>query len=655
MKNTQLLTTSSGLIVAVVLFLAINMASNTTLKSVQWDLTDNKLYTLSDGSKNILTNLPEPITLRLYLSQKLVTSLPGINSYAVRVQELLEQYQRLAGDKLKLMVIDPEPFSEEEDRAEGYGLQGVPLNDSNTSLYFGLVGTNSTDDQELITFFNPSREEFLEYDITQMVYRLANPQQQVVGIMSSLPIQGEKGSPLMQASSAPPWMIVDHLQKLFEIRPIDTKVEDIPKDIKVLLLVHPKHLGEETLYAIDQFVLKGGRLIVFVDPYSEADQPPADPNNPMAAMQAPRYSELTKLFDAWGIEMVGKKVVGDMKLAQTVQVRKGSNKLERIKYPVWMALNSSEFFNAQDTVTAKIGNMLVASSGALVKKGNVGTEIVPLMESSDQAMLVDTDKIGPLSDPEELLNSFKPEGKKFTLAARITGTVKTAFPDGKPKKAETDKDKKDAEADKEKDKDKDKEETPPLTESAEPINLIVVADTDLLEDQFWVRVQNFLGQRIALPFSANATFVSNAVDNLTGSNDLISVRNRGSFARPFTAVEALQQEAEHSFREKEKELQTRLQDTDQKLRDLQNQKQKDNAMALTVEQQQEIARFRDEKIKIRKELRNVQHELQKNIDGLEGLMKFINIGLMPLLIGIGGIILSLYRSRRKRGLQPVKG
>jgi ABC-type uncharacterized transport system involved in gliding motility auxiliary subunit len=650
MKNTQLLTTS-GLLVAVVLFLAINMASNTILKSVQWDLTDNKLYTLSDGSKNILTNLPEPITLRLYLSQKLVTSLPGINSYAVRVQELLEQYQRLAGDKLKLMVIDPEPFSEEEDRAEGYGLQGIPVNDSNTSFYFGLVGTNSTDDQELITFFNPSREEFLEYDVTQMVYRLANPQPQVVGIMSSLPIQGEKGSPLMQASSSPPWMIVDHLQKQFEIRPIDTKVEEIPKDIKVLLLVHPKHLGEETLYAIDQFVLKGGRLIVFVDPYSEAEQPPVDPNNPMAAMQAPRYSELTKLFDAWGIEMVGKKVVGDMKLAQTVQVRKGGNKLERIKYPVWMALNSSDFFNAQDTVTAKIGNMLVASSGALMKKGNVGTDLVPLMESSDQAMLVDTDKIGPLSDPEELLNSFKPEGKKFTLAARVTGTVKTAFPDGKPKQEETDKDKKDQEAE----KDKDKEETPPLKESAEPINLIVVADTDLLEDQFWVRVQNFLGQRIALPFSANATFVSNAVDNLSGSNDLISVRNRGSFSRPFTAVEALQQEAEQSFREKEKKLQTQLQETDQKLRDLQNQKQKDNAVALTAEQQQEIARFRDEKIKIRKELRNVQHELQKNIEGLEGWMKFINIGLMPLLIGIGGIILSLYRSRRKRGLQPVKG
>lgn len=650
MKNTQLLTTS-GLLVAIVLFLAINMASNTTLKSVQWDLTDNQLYTLSDGSKNILTNLPEPVTLRLYLSQKLATGLPGINSYTVRVQELLEQYQRLAGDKLKLMVIDPEPFSEEEDRAEGYGLQGIPVNDSNTSFYFGLVGTNSTDDQETITFFNPSREEFLEYDITQMVYRLANPEQQVVGILSSLPIQGEKGTPFQQGSASPPWMIVDHLQKLFEIRPLDTKVEEIPKDIKVLLLVHPKHLGEETLYAIDQFVLKGGRLIVFVDPYSEADQPPVDPNNPMAAMQAPRYSELTKLFDAWGIEMVDKKVVGDMKLAQTVQVRKGSNKLERIKYPVWMALNSSDFFNAQDTVTAKIGNMLVASSGALVKKGNVGTDLVPLMESSDQAMLVGVDKVGPLSDPEELLNNFKPEGKKFTLAARVTGKVKTAFPDGKPKKEEKDKDKKDAEAD----KDKDKEEAPPLTESAEPINLIVVADTDLLEDQFWVRVQNFLGQRIALPFSANATFVSNAVDNLSGSNDLISVRNRGSFARPFTAVEALQQEAEQSFREKEKELQTRLQETDQKLRDLQSQKQKDNAIALTVEQQQEIARFRDEKIKIRKELRNVQHELQKDIEGLESWMKFINIGLMPLLIGFGGMILSLYRSRRKRGLQPVNG
>jgi len=650
-KHLHLFTTT-GLLMAVVLFLAINMVSNTTLKTAQLDLTEGKLYTLSEGSKNIVQTLSEPITLRFYLSKKLVSNLPGINSYTVRVQELLEQYQRLAGDKLKLQVIDPEPFSEEEDRAEGFGLQGVPLNDSNTAMYFGLVGTNSTDQQENITFFTPSREEFLEYDITQLIYRLATAKQQVIGIMSSLPLQGEAGSPLMPNSGTPSWMIVDHLRQLFEVRTVDTKVEEIPKDLSVLLLIHPKDLSERTLFALDQFVLTGGRLMVFVDPYAEADQPPANPSNPLAAMQAPRNSELSKLLDAWGVELVARKVVADVTVGQTVQVRKG-NKIMRLKYPVWIDLNSgvADFFNKKDIVTAKLGNVIMASVGSLVKKGTVGTEVVPLIESSDQAMLVDTDKLGPLSEPEELLRGFKPEGKKFILAARLTGKVKTAFPDGKPKAEE-----KKAEGDQVADQDKEKpEETPALTESKEPINIIVVADTDLLADQFWVRVQNFLGQRLALPFSANATLVSNAVDNLSGSNDLISVRNHGGFARPFTKVEAIQQEAEQKFREKEKELVARLQETDQKLRTLQSQKQEGNTVALSIEQQQEIAKSREEKIKIRKELREVQHELQKDIERLETQMKFINIGLMPLLIGIGGIGLSLYRTRRKRPVLPVKG
>lgn len=650
-KHSHLFTTT-GLLMAMVLFLAINIVSNTTLKTAQLDLTEGKLYTLSEGSKNILQTLAEPITLRFYLSKKLVSNLPGINSYAVRVQELLEQYQRLAGDKLKLQIIDPEPFSEEEDRAEGFGLQGVPLNDSNTSIYFGLVGTNSTDKQENITFFTPSREEFLEYDITQLIYRLATAKQQVIGIMSNLPLSGEAGSPLMPGSGTPSWMIVDHLRQLFEVRTVDTKVEEIPKDLSVLLLIHPKDLSERTLFALDQFVLAGGRLIAFVDPYSEADQPPANPSNPLAAMQAPRNSELSKLLDAWGVELVAHKVVADVTVGQTVQVRKG-NKIMRLKYPVWIDLNSgvADYFNKKDIVTAKLGNVIMASAGAIVKKGTVGTEVVPLIESSDQAMLVDTDKLGPLSEPEELLRGFKPEGKKFILAARLTGKVKTAFPDGKPKAEE-----KTTEDNKEADKDKEKtEEIPALTESKEPINIIVVADTDLLADQFWVRVQNFLGQRLALPFSANATLVSNAVDNLSGSNDLISVRNHGGFSRPFTRVEAIQQEAEQKFREKEKELMARLQETDQKLRTLQSQKQEGNTVTLSMEQQQEIAKSREEKIKIRKELRDVQHELQKNIERLETQMKFINIGLMPLLIGIGGIGLSLYRTRRKRPVLPVKG
>jgi ABC-type uncharacterized transport system involved in gliding motility auxiliary subunit len=622
--NKKILTTS-GLLMAVALLLAVNIISDITLKSARLDLTEQQLYTLSDGTRNILKNLEEPITLRFFLSQKLATRLPGINNYTVRVRELLEEYQRAAGDKLKLKLIDPEPFSEAEDSAVGYGLQGIPVDTNKTVFYFGLAGTNSVDDEEVIPFFSPNREEFLEYDLTKLIYQLANPKQKVVGIMTTLPVLGERASPFQQ-NAAQSWMIVEHIRQLFDVRNISTDVETIPDDISVLMLIHPKELSDATLYAIDQFILKGGRAIVFADPYSEAYQPPTDPNNPLAALQAPRNSELTKLFDAWGIELVPNKVVGDLHVAQKVQMRKGARAIV-VNYPVWMALNDERYFNKKDIITAKLGNIRVATPGALVEKGDVETDIIPLIESGNEAMQIGVEKLSFFAEPENLARDFKAEGK-FTLAARITGKVKTAFPDGKPTDDEDD-------------------QTEHLTESAEPINLIVVADTDILEDKFWVRIQNIFGQRLAIPHAANATFVSNALDNLSGSNDLISVRNRGTFARPFTRVEAIQQEAEQRFREKEKELEARLEETEQKIRNLQNQKQDGNELMLSVEQQQEIVRFRQEKVKIRKELRNVQHALQKDIERLETQMKFINIGLMPLLIGFWGITLSIWNRRRR--------
>lgn len=630
--NKKILTTT-GLLIATALLLAVNITSDSLFKSARLDLTANQLYTLSEGSKNILAKLEEPLTLRLYLSEKLATTLPGINSYTVQVKELLEEYQRIAGDKLQLLVIDPEPFSEEEDRAEGYGLQGIPTDNTNDTFYFGLAGTNSTDDQEVIAFFSPNRAEFLENDVTKLIYQLTKPKRKVVGIMSSLPLQGDM-TPFTQGGNEP-WMILDHIRQLFEVRNLETSLTEIPKEVDVLMLVHPKSLSDSTLYAIDQFVLNGGRAIVFVDPYSEADQPPMDKNNPMASLQAPRNSELTKLFDAWGIELVPNKVVGDLKTAQKVQVRKGASAVV-VTYPVWMDLSEDQYFNKEDIITAKLGNIIVATPGALVKKGEVPTEMVPLIESGNQAMQIETTKLGFFAEPDSLARDFKPEGK-FTLAARITGKVKTAFPDGKPKEEKK-------ETDEQQPPETDK---PHLTEAAEPINVIVIADTDLLEDKFWVRVQNFVGQRIALPHANNATLISNALDNLSGSNDLISVRNRGSFARPFTRVAAIQQEAEQRFREKEKELLAKLQETDQKIRELQSRKQEGNKLMLSIEQQQEVERFRDEKIKTRKELRNVQHELHKNIARLETKMKFINIGLIPLLIGIGGITISFLSRRRK--------
>jgi ABC-type uncharacterized transport system involved in gliding motility auxiliary subunit len=637
------LLTTTGLLIGIILFLAVNIVGNVAFKAMRIDLTENQLYTLSTGSKQILQSLDEPITLRFYLSQKLATSLPSLNTYTIRVRELLEEYQRIAGGKLQLEVIDPEPFSEAEDRAVGYGLQGVPLDDSNTTFYFGLVGTNSVDDKEIITFFQPNREEFLEYDMTKLIYQLSHPKQKVVGIMSTLPIEGDKTAPFAQ-NATPPWMIIEQLRQSFDVRSVELDTTEIDPEINVLMLVHPKNLTEQTQYAIDQFVLKGGRLLVFVDPYAETEELPSDPNNPFANINMPRNSDLGPLFEKWGVEMIHGKVVGDMTLAQKVQIRKG-NRMYVTDYPIYMNVNDKTFLNQEDIITTNLSNITLASAGALKKREGSDMTFEPLLQSSTNAMLIDTVKLGMLADPEAMVRDFKAE-QQFTLAARISGKVKTAFPDGKPKAPVTDENKADDTT-----ADDEVAKKAHLAESVDAVNIIVIGDTDMLQDQFWVQVQNFLGQRIALPQAANATLLTNAIDSLTGSNELISVRSRGSATRSFTKLEEIQKEAEQKFREKEKELQARLEETEKKITELQSQKQQgDNTIILSVEQQREIENFRQEKIKIRKELRNVQHELRKDIENLENRMKFLNIGLIPLLIGVGGFGLSFYRNRRKRNL-----
>ena len=634
--NIRLLT-GSGLAVAVVLFFTVNVLSHVALRSARFDLTEQRLYTLSEGSRKILQSLDEPVTLRFYLSKKLAVELPGIQGYTNRVLELLQEYEQAAGGNLILHVIDPEPFSEEEDRAVGHGLRGVPLDRGNVQFYFGLVGTNATDGRELIPFFQQSREEFLEYDLTKLVHRLANPEQKIVGLLSTLPVAGGPQTPFPQAQGSPPWMIMDSIRDVMEVKVLDKAVTDIPADVDVLMVVHPKRLSDPTLYAIDQFVLRGGRAVVFVDPHSEADRVPPNPQNPMG-MQGPRDSDLGRVFDAWGIELVNGKVAGDLPLAKRVNFQKQS-RMAVADYPVWIDLTPRQL-NAEDVVTAKLPNLTMASAGVLRKKEDSAIEWTPLVETDDQAMQIDAARLQFMPDVEGLLRDYRPGEETLVLAARLTGKVNTAFPDGRPEAGEAGKPETAGAG-------KATEQHPHLAESAEPINVIVVADTDMLQDRFWVQVQNFLGQRIGIPTSANNDFVTNALDNLTGSHDLISVRNRGSFTRPFTLVRAIQQEAEVRFRQKEQALQQRLKDTERKIQDLQSRKEDQTTVILSAEQEAALEGFRQELVATRKELRNVQHELQKNIETLENVVKFLNIGLMPLAIAVGGVVFSAYTMRRR--------
>jgi len=639
MVNRKRVYTWSGLAIAVALLFAVNLLSDAAFTSMRADLTENRLYTLTSGTKSILGRLQEPITLRLFLSQKEATRLPGINNYTQRVKELLREYERQAGGAIKLLVIDPEPFSEDEDRADTYGISGVPLDDEGTTFYFGLVGTNSTDDEEVIPFFSVDREELLEHDLTKMVYQLSNTEATRVGLISRLPLDGGQMDPQAMAMGLNqgmprPWVVFEQMQQLFDVVAIEPDGGAIPDDIGVLMVVHPKQLPPSMLYAIDQYVLGGGRVLVFVDPNSEVDRAPG-----MMGMAAPPGSSgLEPLFAAWGIGLADGKVAGDLSIAQ--RVRYGSpDSPGVIDYPVWMNL-PVELNNADDVVTARLGNLVLASPGVLEDLGKEGVTVTPLVTTTENAMTFDVGQLQVLTDPAELLSGYRRGGERLNLAVRVSGRVETAFSGGPPSSESDDMQNGEAAT------------RTHLEASRQDVNLIIVADSDMLADDFWAQAQNLLGTRLVIPTAANGDFVINSLENLLGSNELISVRSRGQFSRPFTRVAGLQQEAEIRYRRKERELLASLEETERKLIELEKGSRNDQRLILSQEQLAEIENFRQEKIRIRNELRLVRHQLRKDIEKLESATKFINIGFVPLLIGIGGLLVGLRKLKRgNRGSQ----
>ena len=619
--NQRRIISSTGLILAAILAVGVIILANTTLTSERLDLTQNKLFTLSQGTVNIIKSLDEPISLNFYFSRKTLVDFPQLMTYASRVRDLLGEYAALSNGKIKLTVIEPEPFSEAEDDAVANGLRGISVNTAGDRAYLGLVGTNSTDDKETIPFFQVSREASLEYDITKLIYNLAHPDKRVVGIISSLPLFGAKTA----EGESQPWAIVDAMKEFFEVKDLGTDVKKI-NDVNVLMVVHPKDLSDQTLYAIDQYVLGGGKAMIFVDPLAEHDRTKPDPEHPYTLPKMDSY--MKKLFDAWGIKMLDQKVAGDANAAMRVQTR-GPRGPQSVTYLPWLKLDKSNL-NRKDFATSELQTINMATSGILEKEKGATVNFSPLIETSKDSMPVERDLILFQHDPNIIMDNFKAGGKKLVLAARLTGTVKTAFPDGPPPSGKDDK----GETDK----------TAQLKKG--DINAIVVADTDILADMFWTRKQSFFGVDIPQTIADNGKFVVNSLENLSGNTDLISLRSRGDYQRPFVVVEKIRRKAEEQFREREQQLQAKLKETEQKIAELQKQGTGGNVI-LSPEQQSEIERFRQDQITTRKELRAVQHNLQKDIEHLGSVLKFINIGLAPLLIALLAMIAGLYRQRKR--------
>lgn len=634
-----------GIVLVFVLFVALNIVSNRTLNNAQIDLTADKLYTLSHGTKAVLAKIGEPITLRFYFSDTLGREIPSYAVYANRIRELLRQYRAAGNGKIKLEIIDPAPFSDDEDRAVAFGLQGVPVSQGGDLVYFGLAGSNSADKDEIIAFFQPDRERFLEYDITKLVYNLTVTKKPAVGLLSTLAMQGEYG----MGRPSQPWAVYTQMSQFFDLRTLDRDVTAIPDDIKVLVLVHPQNLPEKTLYAIDQFVLRGGHALVFVDPHAEGQM--MRPG--VAAQTGLTASNLKPLFDAWGLEMVAGKVAGDRVAARRVNAG-DQTRVRAVDYIAWLTLRPNNF-NTSDILTGNLNVVQMASAGILKPKEGATTKLEPLIETSPQSQEIDVESVKMQPDPVSLLAGFKPSNERYILAARVSGPAKTAFPDGPPPEKKDEK--------KEEDKDKPAAASAPaepaappaerLTEAKQPINVIVIADTDMLEDRFWAQTQDFFGQTVVIPTASNGDFVVNAIDNLMGSDELISLRTRGQSARPFTMVQAIQQDAELQFREKERQLTDQLKETEKKLSDLQGQggagggTDQAGRVILSKEQQDAIEQFRGQVVQIRRQLRDVQHELRRNIEDLGLVLKFVNIWLIPILVGIAAIIVGVLRVRRR--------
>lgn len=635
---------AGAIVLAVVLFFAVNILSNLTLGSARIDLTADRLFTLSSGTRTLLSRIDEPVTLRFYYSERLGREIPTYGVYAQRVREMLQEYESAAGGKLQLQVIDPQPFSDEEDRAVAFGLQGVPLNQQGELVYFGLAGVNTADKEEIIPFFQPERERFLEYDLTRLIFNLSTTKKKIVGLISTLPLMGEFRGP---GRPPEPWAVYTQLAQFFEIRSLERDIGEVPAEIGVLMIVHPRDLSERTQYAIDQFVLRGGHALIFVDPHAESElgRPGAQ------ARLAQTGSNLKRLFEAWGLEMIDGKFAGDRLLARRVNAGT-ETRVRAVDYVAWLTLRQDNFAG-DDILTSDLGTLNLASAGILRVKEGATTTFTPLVQTTEQSMEIDVGKVRLAPDPVALLAEFKPTGERLTVMARVRGPAKTAFPDGPPpeKKDEEAEKKEQAATNPPEKKEATENPAPQLKESTRPINVIVVADTDLLEDRFWVQVADFFGQRLATPIAANGNLAVNAVDNLAGSDELIGLRSRGQVSRPFLRIQEIQRDAELRFRAKERELTEKLRDTERQLNELQTKSQPQEAagrVILSKEQQEAIEKFRSEMLTIRKDLRDVQLALRQDIEGLERWLKFINIGLIPVLIALAAIALGVFRARARR-------
>lgn len=639
MMNSKTLFSATGLVLTG-LFLIVSVAVISLIPRMRIDLTEDNLYTLAQGTRNIVSNLERPVELLFFYSEEATADVPQLRGYGIRVQELLEEMVIASAGQLSLRVIDPVPFSEEEDEAVEYGVQRVPLSQGGDQVFFGLVALDTTtlpaEGEEAgaasvfktIGLIRPDQEEFLEYEFSKLITQVANPEPPVLGFLSRLPIDGGVNTQTMQPTS--PWMIMDSIRQLYDVRRVNPEVELIDEEIDILLLVHPQNLSEQTLYAVDQFVLRGGKALVFVDPNADTQAQPGPDGVPVPREN--QASDLAAMFSAWGVDYDPERVVADRQFALMVNV---GDATRPVQHYGMVGVQREGFAN--DIISNGLQVMNFSSVGALSHKEGATTNFEPLVQSSADSMLMEGAFFKALTDPTILLDEFAPTDMRYTIAARVSGNVRTAFPDGPPPAAPAE-------------ESADETVAAPvvlpahLSESTGTVNMVIVADTDMLGDRLWVQIQNFLGQRIPQPFASNGDFIMNALDNLAGNSELVTIRSRGRYARPFLAVIELQRDADDRLRQEETELLANLRQTEQQITALNASRE---GSGPSPEQQAEIDRFYDQQLETRRRLREVQLTLNREIESLGATLKFVNTALVPILLILFVLAMGYLRRRRR--------
>jgi ABC-type uncharacterized transport system involved in gliding motility auxiliary subunit len=608
----------SFIAIAILLLLVIGLIN--LLPPMRLDLTQDKLYTLSEGTLSLLDKIEgEPVRLTYFYSDKITRDIPTLRAYSRRVSEMLHEYQIRGRGKIVLDIVDPEPFSENEDRAASLGLQAVPTA-GNDSIYFGLVVEKGNDKREVIPFFNSQKETSLEYDISQLIYRVNQKKPFVVGVISDLPIFQHRS--ISSPQVVKPKIILEQLRQMFDVkRMYDNRIDKIDDEIDLLLVVHPHMWPEQTLYAIDQFVLRGGRLVVFMDPNAEMDE--SEKGLFDAASFQDKSSSLEQLLTAWGVQYDPMKVLLDYQFAHSIPVTRYGQALPHVGV---LGIRDAGI-NHNEAMTTSVDQVNLASTGVLLPMAGASTQFSPLMQSSTESQLIDVKDYQKASNHEILLQNFTADHKgAYPIATYLTGPVKTAFPDGEPKSKEIDKNKQKSE--------------PGLLASQKNISVVLFADTDILDDRMWVQVEELYGQPVVTPWASNGDLIVNVLEKLTGSVDLIGVRGRGSYNRPFERVNALEREASDRLRTEQENLQAKLAETEQQLQILLGDNQEltadhpEQQEAAAAEARIEIEKFQDQRMQIRKKLRDVRHQLNRDIERLGTILKIINILAVPFTLAL---------------------